>query len=69
MMKKGHSLNWRLDGFGPLLALWGILKTEFVWSALKCFKLILGDIICFPNKLLLGGLLLKWRLHKSKLSQ
>ena len=69
MMKKGHSLNWRLDGFGPLLALWGILKTEFVWSALKCFKLILGDIICFPNKLLLGGLLLKWRLRKSKLSQ
>ena len=54
-MKKGHSLNWRLDGFGPLLALWGILKTEFVWSALKCVKLILGDIICFPNKLLLGS--------------
>ena len=68
-MKKGHSLNWRLDGFGPLLALWGILKTEFVWSALKRVKLILGDIICFPNKLLLESLLLKWRLRKSKLSQ
>ena len=51
------------------LLCWGILKTEFVWSALKCVKLILGDIICFPNKLLLGSLLLKWRLRKSKLSQ
>ena len=47
-MRMSHSLNWRLDGFGPLLPLFSIHLNPF------CFPLILLEIdnLLFSSKFL-----------------